>query len=178
MDQIDAAKAAFYPSFDIRAFIGLDALHLSDLLRKSSPQINLVPGLSLPIFDSGRLNANLAATRSQSNLLIAQYNEAVLNAVREVAQAGIELDDLSAQQAMQAGKLKAVTFAADSATAHYRRGLLDKATAREALLPVLTEQSQAVGIRSRQIHAAVTLAAVLGGGYVAEGARRSIAPAF
>lgn len=169
MDQIDAAKAEFYPSFDIRAFIGLDSLHLSDLLRKSSRQINLIPGLSLPIFDSGRLNANLAATRSQSNLLIAQYNEAVLNAVREVAQAGIELDDLSEQQALQAGKLKAATFASDSATAHYRRGLLDKATAREAMLPVLAEQSHAVDIRSRQIHSAVTLATVLGGGYVGEG---------
>lgn len=168
MDQIDAAKAEFYPSFDIRAFIGLDSIHMSDLLRKSSRQINLVPGLSLPIFDSGRLNANLAATRAQSNLLIAQYNEAVLNAVREVAQAGIALDDLSEQAAMQAGKLKAVAFAADSATAHYRRGLLDKTTAREATLPVLTEQSQAVEIRSRQIHSAVTLATALGGGYGAD----------
>ncbi|RWA56205.1 hypothetical protein AU476_04125 [Cupriavidus sp. UYMSc13B] len=123
----------------------------------------------MPIFDSGRLNANLAATRSQSNLLIAQYNEAVLNAVREVAQAGIELDGLSDQEAMQAGKLKAANFAANSATAHYRRGLLDRATARDAMLPVLREQSQAVEIRGRQIQSTVTLATVLGGGYVAEG---------
>ncbi|MEM5430268.1 efflux transporter outer membrane subunit [Cupriavidus oxalaticus] len=169
MDQIDAAKAAFYPSFDIRAFIGLDSIHMSDLLRKSSRQINLVPGLSLPIFDSGQLNANLAATRAQSNLLIAQYNESVLKAVREVAQAGIELDDLSRQGAMQQDKLKAVTFASDSAAAHYRRGLLDKSNAHEAMLPVLAEQSHAVEIRGRQVQATVTLATVLGGGYVGQG---------
>lgn len=169
MDQIDAARAAFYPSFDIRAFIGLDSLHMSDLLRKASRQVNLIPGLSLPIFDSGRLNANLAATRSQSNLLIAQYNESVLNAVREVAQAGLELDSLDHQQTLQAGKLKAAVFASDSAAAQYRQGLLDKATAREAMLPVLMEQSQAVEIRSRHLQAAVTLSTVLGGGYIAQG---------
>jgi len=165
MDQIDAAKAAFYPSFDIRAFIGLDSLHMADLLRKSSRQINLIPGLTLPIFDSGRLNANLAVTRSQSNTLIAQYNESVLNAVREVAQAGIELDGLDQQAAMQEGKLKSADFAFNSAQANYRQGLLDKPSAMEARLPVLMEQSQAVEIRGRQIHAGIKLSTVLGGGY-------------
>jgi multidrug efflux system outer membrane protein len=168
MDQIDAAKAAFYPSFDIRAFLGLDSLHLADLLRKSSHQINVIPGLSLPIFDSGRLNANLAATRSQSNALIAQYNESVLNAVREVAQAGIELDGLNRQAAMQEGKLKSVSFASNSAEAHYRQGLLDKPSALEARLPLLMEQSQAVEIRSKQIQSDIALTRALGGGYASE----------
>jgi len=165
MDQIDAAKAAFYPSFDIRAFLGLDSLHLADLLRKSSRQINVIPGLSLPIFDSGRLNANLAATRSQSNVLIAQYNASVLSAVREVAQAGIELDGLRQQATMQQGKLKSVGFASNSAEAHYRQGLLDKPSALEARLPVLMEQGQAVEIRSKQIHTDIALTTALGGGY-------------
>jgi len=168
MDQIDAAKAAFYPSFDIRAFIGLNALHMSDLLRRSSRQIDLIPGLTLPIFDSGRLNANLAVTRMESNLLIAQYNEAVLNAVREVAQTGIELQGLSDQEAIQADQLKAATFAANSAAAHYRRGLLDGAAARDAMLPVLREESQAVELRGRRIQSTVTLATELGGGYMSE----------
>jgi len=48
MGQIEAAKAAFYPSFDIKAFFGLDTLHLADVMDKSSRQINLIPGLSLP----------------------------------------------------------------------------------------------------------------------------------
>jgi multidrug efflux system outer membrane protein len=69
-DRIDAAKAAFYPTFDIKAFFGFDALHLSDLFTHASQQINIVPGLYLPIFDGGRLNANLKGAREGSNLLI------------------------------------------------------------------------------------------------------------
>ena len=90
-DRIDAAKAAFYPSFDIKAFFGLNALHLADLFTHASQQINLIPGLYLPIFDGGRLNANLSGAREGSNLLIEQYNQAVLNAVRDVAQTGSRL---------------------------------------------------------------------------------------
>lgn len=164
-DQVEVAKAAFYPSFDIRAFLGLDALRLEDLFRKSSRQLNLIPGLSLPVFDSGRLNANLAVARSQSNTLIAEYNQSVLNAVREVAQASIELASLERQANLQDGKLKAAAFAYDSAQSHYRRGLLDKVSAAEAKLPVLLEQGTAVELRSRQIHAEVALTTVLGGGY-------------
>lgn len=164
LDQVEVAKAAFYPSFDIRAFLGVDALHLEDLFRKSSRQFNLIPGLSLPIFDSGRLNANLAVARSQSNVLVAEYNQSVLNAVREVAQAGVELTGLDQQASQQDGKLKSATFTYDSAQAHYQRGLLDKASAREAMLPVLLEKGVAVELHSRQIHVEVALMTALGGG--------------
>ena len=167
LDQVEAAKAAFYPSFDIRAFAGFDSLHLEHLFEKSSRQINLIPGLSLPIFDSGRLNANLAVARSQSNVLIAQYNQSVLNAVREVAQAGIELDGLNRQASMQQAKLTAATVSLDSAEAHSRRGLLDEASAMEAKLPVLREQARMLEIRGRQIHAGISMSVVLGGGYEA-----------
>lgn len=163
-DQVEAAKAAFYPSFDIRAFLGMDVIHLEDMFRKSSRQINLAPGLTLPIFDSGRLNANLAVARSQSNILIAEYNQSVLNAVREVAQASIQLVGLEQQASQQDDKLKSATFTYDSAQAYYQRGLLDRISAREAKLPVLREEEEAVQLRSRQIHAEVSLMTVLGGG--------------
>lgn len=164
-DQVEAAKAAFYPSFDIRAFAGFDSLHLEHLLEKPSRQINLIPGLSLPIFDSGRLNANLALAHSQSNVMIAKYNQSVLNAVREVAQAGLELDGLNRQDFMQQAKVKAATVSFDSAEAHSRQGLLDETSAMKAKLPVIREQARLLEIRSRKIHAGIALSTVLGGGY-------------
>lgn len=38
---------------------GLDAIHIDDLFKAPSKQINFIPGLRLPLFDGGRLNANL-----------------------------------------------------------------------------------------------------------------------
>ncbi|PCE34464.1 MdtP family multidrug efflux transporter outer membrane subunit [Burkholderia ubonensis] len=167
-DQIDAAKAAFYPSFDIKAFFGVNALHLADLFTHASQQINLVPGLTLPIFDGGRLNANLGGARTASDLLILQYDQAVLNAVRDVAMTGSQLQDLDAEAKLQTEKIQAVKFAQDSADAHYRTGLASRLSAVEAKQAVLVERIVLLDIDGRRISQDIALAKALGGGYRAE----------
>ncbi|MFL9906314.1 MdtP family multidrug efflux transporter outer membrane subunit [Paraburkholderia sp. RL17-337-BIB-A] len=164
-DQIDAAKAAFYPSFDIKAFFGFDALHLAELFTHASQQINLIPGLTLPIFDGGRLNANLGGARTASNLLIEQYNQAVLDAVRDVASTGSRLQDLDAETQLQARKVQAVAFARDSAEAQYQRGLASRVTAMEARQPLIAEQVALVNLDGQRLSQEIALAKALGGGY-------------
>lgn len=167
--RIDAAKAAFYPNFDIKAFFGVNALHLSDLFTHASQQINLIPGLYLPIFDGGRLNANLGNARTASNLLIEQYNEAVLNAVRDVATSGSELDDLDHEATLQTAKIDHVAQTRDSVQAHYRQGLASQYESTESELPVIVERIALVGIEGRAVSEQITLIKSLGGGYEAPG---------
>lgn len=45
--------------------------------------MGVTAGLTLPIFDSGRLNANLDIASAQNSLSIAQYNKAVVDAVNQ-----------------------------------------------------------------------------------------------
>lgn len=163
--RIDAAKAAFYPSFDIRAFFGFNALHLSDLFLHSSQQINLIPGLYLPIFDGGRLNANLEGARTDSNTLILQYNQAVLDAVRDVAVTGNEAQTLDTERQLQAARLAAVQFTEQSVDAHYRRGLASRLAAMQARQPVLAEQIALTELDGRRIGQDIALTKALGGGY-------------
>jgi multidrug efflux system outer membrane protein len=163
--RIDAAKAAFYPSFDIKAFFGVNALHLSDLFTHASQQINLIPGLTLPIFDGGRLNANLAGERAVSNLLIDQYNEAVLNAVRDVAQTGSRLQALDTQFDLQRRRVDSIRVTGDSAEAHYQRGLGSRLAALEARQPVIAQQVALLALHGEIIGQDITLTKALGGGY-------------
>jgi len=165
LSQIDAAKAAFYPSFDFQVFFGLDALHMADLWRHASQQLNLIPGLYLPIFDGGSLNANLRSARTASNTLIAQYNQAVLDAVRDVAVSGTLLQGLEEEDRLQTEKIHAVVFLQDSAEAHYRQGLISKIAAQEARLPVLGEKTLALQIRGQELSQEIALVKALGGGY-------------
>ena len=165
LDRVTAARAAFYPSFDLRAFAGLDTLHTNELWRRSSRQLNLVPGMSLPLFDSGRLNANLATARGQSNALVAQYNEMVFQAVKEVAQRSIEIEGLRRRAEVHAGQIQAAEKVARSAEACLKRGLTDLVAAREATLPWLHERLVSLELRGAGLHAEVALLAALGGGY-------------
>ncbi|SAL60448.1 putative outer membrane efflux protein MdtP [Caballeronia peredens] len=165
--QVDAAKAAFYPSFDIKALIGLDAIHLNKLFRSSSQQINLVPGLYLPIFETAQLNAHLRSTRAASDMLIEQYNQAVLDAVRDVAVSASRLQALDDERALQAERVEAVRFAQQSAEAHYQRGLASRTLATEARVPVLTEQMALLLLDGQRLAQDIALTRALGGGYVA-----------
>jgi multidrug efflux system outer membrane protein len=164
-DRIDAAKAAFYPSFDIKAFFGFNALHLADLFTHASQQINLIPGLYLPIFDGGKLNANLSSAREGSNLLIEQYNRAVLDAVSDVAQTGSRLQALDAQTELQRQRIESIAFARDSIEAHYRRGLTSRLAALEAREPVIAEQVALLTLNAQMRSQEIALTKALGGGY-------------
>ncbi|WP_042338627.1 MdtP family multidrug efflux transporter outer membrane subunit [Paraburkholderia ferrariae] len=165
LDRIDAAKAAFYPSFDISAFFGFNALRMRDLFMHSSQQINLIPGLTLPIFDGGRLNANLHGARTASNTLIEQYDQAVLDAVRDVAQEGSAIDDLDQRVQLQRQRIDALQFVSDSADASYRTGLADRANALQAEEPLLEGRLALVELSGGEIEAGIALTEALGGGY-------------
>ena len=167
-DRIDAAKASFYPSFDIKAFFGVNALHLSDLFTHASQQINIIPGLYLPIFDGGRLNANLENARTGSNMLIAQYNQAVLNAVRDVAVTGSRLQELDDEAKLQAQKIDAVSVAQASAQAHFERGLASRLTAMDARQTVLLERISMLDVDAQRLSQDIAMSKALGGGYRAE----------
>lgn len=158
-------ESGLLPHFDIKAFWGYNALSVGDLFKSSFQQINLLPGLYLPIFDGGRLNANLQSVRTASNILIKQYNQAVLDAVRDVAISSSQLNDLNQQRALQQLKVTAAQTTTDSARAHYQRGLLSRYAAEEARRAVLAQQLLLLDIEAQRLSTDITLIKALGGGY-------------
>ena len=58
-----------------------------NLLDAASRMAGIGPAISLPIFHGGALNANLAGRRADADLAISDYNQSVLDAVRQVADA-------------------------------------------------------------------------------------------
>lgn len=166
MKQIDAAKAAFYPTFNIKAFFGLDALHLNDLFDHSSQQANIVPGLYLPIFSGGQLEANLDKTRHQRDILISQYNQAVLTAVKDVVTTGSALQSLQEEQVLQNEKVSSAAAGMNNAQARFKRGLISEAMANEAQRQWLGEQIKQIEMQGRLVSQDIVLNKALGGGKV------------
>ena len=138
LSSIDAAKAAFYPDVNLMAFLQQDALHLSDLFRHSAQQMGVTAGLTLPIFDSGRLNANLDITQAQSNLTVANYNKAVVDAVNDVARAASQVETLAQknqhQQQIEHDALRVVGLA----QARFNAGIIAGSRVSEAKNPGIT----------------------------------------
>ena len=91
LSKIDAAKAAYYPDVNLTGSIGLDSVKAEDLLQFASRTLYIGPSVSLPLFDSKRLDAQLDGARTNRNERIAEYNQTIVEAVREVAQGGAQL---------------------------------------------------------------------------------------
>ena len=165
LSSIDAAKAAFYPDVNLMAFLQQDALHLSDLFRHSAQQMGVTAGLTLPIFDSGRLNANLDITQAQSNLTVANYNKAVVDAVNDVARAASQVETLAQknrhQQQIEHDALRVVGLA----QARFNAGIIAGSRVSEAKIPALREQCNALLLQGQWLDASIQLNRALGGGY-------------
>ena len=165
LSEIDAAKAAFYPDINLMAFLQQDALHLSDLFRSSANQLGVTAGLTLPIFDSGRLNANLDIANAQNNLSIAKYNKAVVDAVNQVAKTASQVETLMEKSQQQQQVEKDAQRVVTLAQARMNAGIIPGAKVSLAKLPALQERVNALRLHGQWIDASIQLTSALGGGY-------------
>lgn len=116
-------------------------------------------------FKSGILLTRTLSHISRSGKQIKQYNQAVLDAVRDVAISSSQLNDLNQQRALQQLKVTAAQTTTDSARAHYQRGLLSRYAAEEARRAVLAQQLLLLDIEAQRLSTDITLIKALGGGY-------------
>jgi multidrug efflux system outer membrane protein len=165
LSQTEAAQAAFYPDINLSAAIGLNSISYQHLLQAASRTLYLAPTLSLPLFDSKRLNAQLAGARSQRDEKIAAYNQAVVQAVRDVATDSLALQGMEQQLARQAEATAAANAQLRDARARAAHGLADRRSALTAQLAVLRQQDSALALTHAQVQAEVALTQALGGGY-------------
>lgn len=165
LSEVDAAKAAFYPDINLMAFLQQDALHLSDLFRHSAQQMGLSAGLTLPIFDSGRLNANLDIASAQNNLSVAKYNKAVVDAVNQVAKTASQVETLMEKNQQQQQVEKDAQRTVNLAQARMEAGILAGSRVSLARLPALQERITALRLHGQWLDASIQLTSALGGGY-------------
>lgn len=166
--EIAAAKAQFYPNVNLTAFVGFQALGFNDLLQSASRTAAIGPAISLPIFHGGELNANLAGRRADADLAVADYNQTVLNAVRQVADSMDAIRLLSQETVEQRQARESIEAAYDLAVNRYRAGLGNYLTVLVAQTGVLTQARLDTDLRIRAYKLDADLANALGGGYVPE----------
>jgi NodT family efflux transporter outer membrane factor (OMF) lipoprotein len=174
---IDVAKAQFYPNVNLTAFIGFQALGTNNLLEAASHAANIGPAISLPIFHGGELNANLAGRRADTDLAVSDYNQTVLDAVRQVADALDALRLIGQETTEQHQARDSINAAYDLALNRYKAGLGNYLTVLIAQNDVLTQARLDTDLRFRAYKLDADLATALGGGYVPLPANPEIAQA-
>lgn len=162
---IGVAQAAMFPSIRLTAGFGFESADLSDLLDAESQIWSLGASLAQPLFDGGRMRANVDRTKAQYAENLALYRERLLVAFKEVETSLAALRILDRQHESQARAVTSADKAEQLATARYKTGLttvLDLVDAQRTKLQVERARLQ---VRQQQMLASVTLIRALGGGW-------------
>lgn len=162
---IDYAKTLFYPNINLVGFLGFQALGLDNVLEGGSRIAGVGPALRLPIFDAGRLRANLRVSQTDFDGAVAQYNALVVDAFREVADAATSLQAIVRQQQEQKLAETDLRDAYQIAEVRYAKGIGNQLAVLVVEDRLLSQQRSGVELAARSRLAWVDLNRALGGGF-------------
>ena len=159
------AEANFYPSLTLNGSVGIQTLKVQSLWNWNAEQYALGPTLNMPIFEGGRLKAQLELRKAQQREAAVKYQQTVLTAWTEVDDA---LTAYEAEQRRREQLIEAVKFnrrALALAQSRYKEGVSDFIEVLEAQRSQLaTEQLLAISTENVSGNL-VALYKALGGGW-------------
>ncbi|HEY2482136.1 MAG TPA: efflux transporter outer membrane subunit [Caulobacteraceae bacterium] len=163
--RIGVAKAQFYPNINLVALIGYQSLGLSQLFASGSGIGQVGPAVTLPIFEGGRLRANLRGARADYETAVASYDQTLTQALKDVADAAASERALSARLKESSDALAADEDAYRIARLRYEGGLANYQSVLLAEDAVLQSRRVVVDLQARAFTLDVQLVRALGGGY-------------
>jgi outer membrane protein, multidrug efflux system len=170
--RIGMAKAERFPKLSLTGFLGVASPTLTNFV---SPETNfgvLAPMLTGPLLNAQTLGFQQRAVEAQAKQAVAQYEQTILVAFREVEDALIGVSTAREQAAAQERQVNSLRSALHLANLRYKGGLanyLDVLIAQRSLF--VTELALA---DTHRLHltSVVQLYKALGGGWSPEGAGR------
>jgi outer membrane protein, multidrug efflux system len=162
---IGLAQAAYFPSIRLTGALGFESNELSSLFDAKSQIWSLGASLAQPLFDGGRIRANIDRARAAHAEYLAEYRERLLVAFKEVETALAALRILDLQHENQARAVTSAERAEQLATARYKTGLVNVLELVDAQRTRLQVERGRLQIRQQQMLASVTLIRALGGGW-------------
>jgi NodT family efflux transporter outer membrane factor (OMF) lipoprotein len=163
--QISAAKTDFYPNINLSAFFGLDSFFWDKLFFKKSYNGSIDPAIHLPIFTAGRLKAHLSEKVDQFNEAVYAYDELILKAAQEVADAITNIHRFHKEAEVRDLSLQAVQRQLDATEKRMRNALDSRIAYLNAYNALLEMELTFTEVEYGKQLAAIDLIRVLGGGF-------------
>jgi NodT family efflux transporter outer membrane factor (OMF) lipoprotein len=166
--RVGEAKAQLYPQISLTAAFGLQSAALNDLFGKDAGFWAVPLGLAQPIFNAGRLEANVKAQQSRCRQAVLAYKNAVQLAFSEVADALIRVQK-TREFLVQAERLLAVTTdAMKLSTTRYEGGVTTYLEVLDSDRSRFEAALQLAQAKRAEMIAIVDLYRALGGGWEPE----------
>ncbi|MDH3197515.1 MAG: efflux transporter outer membrane subunit [Candidatus Krumholzibacteria bacterium] len=163
--RVGEARRAFFPRITLTGSAGTLSNDIEDLVDLDFGVWSIAAGLVQPIFQGGRLRANLARSHAAADQALVAYVQALLRAFGEVETA-IVAEGALAERARHLEEAALQSEAAQGmAERQYVAGLVDYITVLETQRQALSSQIELITVRRQRLDARINLHLALGGGF-------------
>ncbi|MCP5517059.1 MAG: efflux transporter outer membrane subunit [Verrucomicrobiales bacterium] len=163
--EIGVAKAALFPSIRLTAQGGFQSGDLEDLFLWESRTWGISPQVTVPIFEGGRLRADLERSRAAYDEAVATYRQKVLVAFREVDDSLAAIRFLQDRYTARAAAVEAAGNSAEIALKRFSAGTVSFLEVVDAASLKLNNDLARIAVATEQLNATVRLIKALGGGW-------------
>jgi NodT family efflux transporter outer membrane factor (OMF) lipoprotein len=163
--RIGAATADLFPRFSLTGSLGLASGSFRGLGRLDSTYYSVGPSVSWPIFDAGRIVANIHVQNERQAQAAAEYQAALLTSLEEVENALMAYSQERARWVELHKAVEANRRAVDLATQLYQKGLTDFLNVLDAQRNLFGSEDQLVQSERNVAGDVVALYKALGGGW-------------
>lgn len=163
---IDVAHAGFYPNVDLVGSLGYMATGggMLEFLAGKKFNYNVGPAITLPIFDGGRLRAELGEASAGYDIAVAKYNQTLVNALKGISDQLIRRESMDKQSHFAAQSVASAQKTYDIAMIAYQRGLTDYLNVLNAQTLLFHQQQIEQQVQAARLSAHAELVTALGGG--------------
>lgn len=163
---IDVAHAGFYPNVDLVGSLGYMATGggLLEFLTGQKLSYSAGPAVTLPIFDGGRLRAELGQAAAGYDLAVARYNQTLIDALKQISDQLIRRESMDKQQGFAEASVASARKTYDIALIAYQRGLTDYLNVLNAQTLLFRQQHVEQQVRAARLSVHADLITALGGG--------------
>lgn len=164
---INAARAAFFPSLSLTGSGGYVSRAFSTLVLPQSELITVAGSVTQTIFDGGSLFGELDRNKARYDELTANYRQAIIAAFADTEDAFAGLQRSAEQADAQAQLVKAADDSYRLSQRQFSGGVVDITSVLNTQRSLFSARDSHVSARLQQLNATATLYQALGGGWAA-----------
>ena len=161
----EVARKDFYPDINLKALIGPQAIGLGNLFTGGAVAYGAGAAVHLPIFEGGRLTAAHEGATAQLDGAIANYNETVLGAVREAADAIALVQNARDELVQQRAALNGLSEVTRLNRVRQASGLDSRLDLIAPDINLLQAQQAEADLQAQSLISAIRLVIAVGGGF-------------
>ncbi|WP_179876656.1 efflux transporter outer membrane subunit [Vibrio cholerae] len=163
-EDIGAARAAYFPRISLTTSIGYVSQDVRNLVGSDFETWSIAPQVTLPIFQGGRLDAELELAKVRKSTSIAEYEKAIQVAFKEVADGLVGSETYQLQTIAQKRVVSAAERRAKLSDLRYKAGVERRLELLDSQRQLYLAKQTLLELKQQELNNAVFLYKALGGG--------------